>query len=237
MGDTIMWTPYREKMLEQLNQLPLQAIRQWQGKEISLLEKDGCSTIKAFSMEKAAKICIGSFRVNDELQYGLCTIFPKIEYRLPVFLSRWEERAQEIDFLVDFMPTVDFLIDQDFRARYLEIMGQYWEKYASLEGICPEENDTLRSACSIIHTAARMPIEREGMRLAALAPHTEYLKHYIEFIKDAVPVENQAKHQEVKRKTASLTNILRGYFSHALNSTLDKTVGAGNSETVLSLFL
>ena len=92
-------------------------------------------------------------------------------------------------------------------------MQPLWEKYASLPGICPEESDAIRSLCSIIYTAANVPIDKEGMRLAALAPHTEYLKSYLNFLQEAYPIKDDTRRKEVKRKREVIRDVLRKRFS------------------------
>ena len=156
---------------------------------------------------------IGSFIVKEDLQCGLCTIFPQTDCDLPIFLSRWEERASEIIFLVDIIPTVDTLVDEETRVKYIEPINELWQKYASLPGICPEENDALRGLCSIIYTAARVPIEKDGIRLAALAPHTTYLHHYVEYLGKASSVKDDKKKKEISRKIASVQTVLGDFFS------------------------
>ena len=237
MAENIQWAPYLEKMTDQLVKLPAAELTSWQGRPLSDIAGILQGSLHAFSMEKVEKICLGSFRINENLQLGICSIFPKIEYRLPVFMSRWEEKKDEIVFLVDMLPTVDFFLDKEFREKYLEPMGPLWEKFASLPGIWPEEDDALRSACSIIYTAARVPIEREGMRLAALAPHTEYLSHYIEFIKAASPLSDETKKNEVQKKTQRVKAILCDYFREAFkNPPLNKVFDAGAAEAALNIF-
>ena len=101
---------------------------------------------------------------------------------------------------MDLLPTVDILVDEPYRKKYIEPLGEIWGKFANLSGITPEDDDDLRACCSIVYTAAVIPIEREGMRLAALAPHTDYLKHYIEFYASAAAAGDAAKRQEIQRK-------------------------------------
>jgi hypothetical protein len=103
-------------------------------------------------------------------------------------------------------------VDEEFRKKYIESVQPLWDRFAALPGICPEESDVIRSLNSIIYTAARVPIEKEGMRLAALAPHTEYLKSYLAFLPEAVPVTDEAKKKELAAKRAALRTTLRAHF-------------------------
>jgi hypothetical protein len=107
----------------------------------------------------------------------------------------------------------------------------------SLPGICPEESDVIRSLLSIIYTAARVPIEKDGMRLAALAPHTEYLKQYSAFVPDASPVANDAKKQEIQKKKATLRKTLReNFFKEMLEDSSRKALGESNLALMTTLF-
>ena len=206
MAEGIKWAPYIEKLQEQLNQRALREIHQ---------DLTAGKTLKAYAADKIAKISIGECAIGDEKHIGLCTIFPLENYWLPLFFSYWEEQEKEISFLVDIMPTVDSLIDEPYRIKYLDSIQPVWEKFASLPGITPFEDDAVRAVCSIVYTAAVVPIEKEGMRLAALASHTEYLKSYIEFVKDAPPADGEAKVKEIKRKTEAIKTALRSYMQKA----------------------
>ena len=230
MADTIQWSPYLEKMREELNQLTLKEIRHVEGHAIMPAQEFKTSQVhgglSAYSVEKIEKIAIGTFYLNETIHYGFCTIIPDDSHNMPLFISLWEEGEREITFLVDLMPTVDSLIDEEYRKKYLESVQPLWERYASLPGICPVESDVVRSLCSIIYTAARVPIDKEGMRLAVLAPHPEYLKNYISFVQEATEVEDRAKRKEVERKKKALRRTLRESFAHEiLKKTVAKTVG------------
>jgi len=209
MADEIKWAPYVEKMQEQLNQLALREIHQ---------DLTAGKTLKAYAADKIAKIAIGDCTIGSQKHIGLCTIVPLEQYWLPLYFSCWDEQQQEISLLVDIMPTVDSLVDEPFRIKYLDPLHPLWEKFASLPGITPFEDDAVRSVCSIIYTAAVVPIEKEGMRLAALAPHTEYLKSYIEFVKDAPPADGEAKVKEIRRRIDATRAVLRSYMQRAYGS-------------------
>jgi len=217
MGEAIKWSPYLEKMREQMDQLKLSEIKEWSGYDLTPAREFKTAQVqggfKAFHAEKIEKIGIGSFYFNKEIHHGFCTIIPDEDYDLPMFVSQWEEGEKEIRFLVDIMPTVDSLIDEEYRKRYLESVQPLWEKYASLPGICPEESDAIRSLCSIIYTAAKVPIDKEGLRLAALAPHTEYLKIYLNFLQEAYSIKDDTRRKEVKRKRGVIRDVLRKRFS------------------------
>jgi len=230
MGEGIKWAPYLEKMREPMDQLKLSEINDWSGHDPTSAREFKTDRMQGgfeiFRAEKVEKIGIGSFCLNKEIHHGFCTIIPGEAYDLPLFMSQWEEGGKEIRFLVDIIPAVDSLIDEDYRKRYVESVQPLWEKYAKLPGICPEESDVIRSLCSIIYTAANVPIDKEGMRLAALAPHTDYLKHYLNFLKEADTVKDDAKRKEVKRKREVIRNILRTRFlGEALTDSVRDALG------------
>ncbi|MBN2107431.1 MAG: hypothetical protein JW832_08380 [Deltaproteobacteria bacterium] len=235
------WAPYCEKMKEHLDQLSLVRLTQWQGADIAGAEHSagpgGSGTVQAFTADKIEKAAIARIMAGDAVQYGICTIFPAEGFDLPIYFSRWEERADSISILVDLVPTVDSLVDEPYRKKYIETLGPLWDKYSNLPGMAPEENDAVRAVCSIVYTAAVIPIEREGMRLAALAPHTEYLKKYLEFHQSAVPVEDPQKLQEIKRKIAAVKATLRDYFKGALAGPVGQGLGAGLSEQLSDILL
>ena len=240
MGEGIKWSPYLEKMREQMDQLKLSEIKEWSGHDLTTAREFKTAQVqggfKAFRAEKIEKIGIGSFCSNKEIHHGFCTIIPDEDYDLPMFMSQWEEGVKEIRFLVDIMPTVDSLIDEEYRKRYLESVQPLWEKYASLPGICPEGSDVIRSLCSIIYTAAKVPIDKEGMRLAALAPHTEYLKSYLNFLKEAYPIKDDTKRKEVKRKRGVIRNVLRTrFFGETVNDSVSEDLEGNLQEQMVTI--
>jgi hypothetical protein len=219
MSDSSKWAPYITKMQEQLNQLALKEIHQ---------DLTAGKALKAYTADKIAKIAIGDCFIGDTRHIGVCTIFPLETYWLPLYVSIWDEQEKEISLLVDIMPTVDSLIDEPFRIKYLDPMQPLWERFANLPGIVPFEDDGLRRVCSIIYTAAVVPIEKEGMRLAALAPHTEYLKSYIEFMKDAPAADGEVKVKEIKRKIEATKAEFQRYIKRAY--------GSGFHEDMIKIF-
>ena len=242
MGEGSNRTPYLEKMGEQIDQLKPTELTEYGGHDLTAIQDIKASQItggfKAYQSEKIEKIGLGSLSLSEGTHYGFCTIIPKENYDLPLFLSRWEEREKEITFLVDIIPTVDSLVDEEYRKKYIEsIQKPLWDRFVSLAGICPEESDVIRSLCSIIYTAARVPIEKDGMRLAALAPHTEYLKSYIAFVPEALPVESDTKRQEIQKKRAALRETLRAnFFKEIMQDPARQALGENNLALMTTLF-
>jgi hypothetical protein len=216
MDAGVKWTPYLEKMKGLIDPLQPAALTEWQGRSLAPAREftrgQSRGGFSAYRTDKLEKIGIGSLVHAGSRHFALCTIMPGESYDLPLFLSRLEEGADEVILLVDIMPTVDSLVDEEYRKKYIESVQPLWDRFASLPGICPEESDVIRSLTSIIYTAARVPIEKEGMRLAALAPHTEYLKSYLDFIPGAAPVTDEAKKRELAVKRAALRKTLRAHF-------------------------
>ncbi|MEI6125008.1 MAG: hypothetical protein WCQ99_00505 [Pseudomonadota bacterium] len=222
----VSFAPYFKKMVEQLNQVPL--------KKKSQRERAGI-TLEAFGTEKVEKIGIGALG-GSSFQYGACTLFPAAGYDLPIFFSFWEEKKEQIAFMVDLIPSVDSLVDEPYRKKYVESMDPLWLRFEKLPGICPEEHNGLRGLSSIICTAARVPIDNEGMRLAALAPHTEYLKSYMEFIKAAAPVTDSAKLREIQRKVVAVKSVLQQYLTEALAGQPGQSF-AEDKELIITTFI
>lgn len=205
----IQWTPYAAKIKEQLNDFDLTFKTVW---------KNGESFCEIGTNEKIAGAGLVYVAHEDTLRFGMCTVFPAAEFDLPIYFSRWEEHTDSIIFLVDLIPTVDTLVDEPYRKKYIEPLDPLWQRYESLPGICPEEHDRLRSVLSIIYTAAHMPIEREGMRIASLSPHLEYLKKYREFFAEAMQITDEKKLKEIWRRTAAVKQMLRQFISDTTRS-------------------
>lgn len=240
MVEGIQWSPYREQMLELMKGLKLEELKEWMSKPLSMINdfrKEGAKgSLRAYTTEKIEKIALGDFLIKDEFHLGLCTLLPHRDYDLPIFISRWEEGVSEIVFLVDLLPTVDSLIDEGYRKKYFDSIQSLWERFAKLPGICPEEDDRLRSLCSIVYTAARVSVENEGMRKAALAPHLEYLKAYLGFINSAVCLKEEIKLREVKRKRETVRKTLGVCHKEMLKTSPAATLGKEFLETLLLVF-
>ena len=224
-----MKTPYIEKMSEQLNQLSLIPINECTGCDISKLanlEKDGVRvTLKAYQAEAVEKIAIGSIVIDNEVNIGVCTIIPRNDIALPVYVSRWEERKDTITLLVDMMPTVDMIVEEAYRVKYLEPLNETWDRFSNLAGIQPENDNDLRAACSIIYTGACVPIEKEGMRMAALAPHLDYLKKYIAYMTADKQTIDKTKQSEVTRRIAAVRTLFSANLKNLVSKSAEPKLG------------
>jgi hypothetical protein len=233
------FTPYYDKMYSVLESLSLKELENCNGKETASLKELSNDDIKAkvglYSASKIAKIALGSFQVKDQKQFGLCTLFAEEGYDLPLFLSYWDEDQSKICWLVDFMPTVDDFIDEEYRAKYIESQGEAWDRFAKLPGVCPEDDNVLRSLCSIIYSAGQSPIENEGMRMAVLAPHTSYLKTYIELIPGAEQVTDDSKKNEITLKTKNLRSALKKHFRAVLETQIGNCAGSDKIDLLTEL--
>lgn len=225
-------TPYFKEMTGLLDEAPMfDAVSEEQtGGASDRLKRFGSEKI-----ENAGVLCLQDGA--GTIQYGLCLVLPKAEYGLPIFISIWEEHADHIRFMVDLMPTVDTLVDEPYRVKYIESINDMWDRFASLPGIRPEEDDELRAACSIAYTAAQVPIEKEGQRLAALAAHTGYMGRYLEFLAEEEASTDPGKLSEIKRKRAAVLEIVKTHV-HDFSKTADgQALGNGALQGLLNSLL
>jgi hypothetical protein len=236
MDAGVKWTPYLEKMKGLIDPLQPTALHEWKGQNLAPALKfargQARGGFSAYRVDKLEKIGIGSFSHAGNRHFAFCSIMPGEAYDLPLFLSRLEEGPDEVILMVDIIPAVDSLVDEEYRKKYIESVQPLWDRFASLPGIGPEESDVIRSLTSIIYTAARVPIEKEGMRLAALAPHAEYLKSYLGFIPGAAPVADEAKQRELQVKRAALRTTLKAHF---FKEVLPGPVGAELGDDLIQL--
>ena len=234
------FTPYYKKMYSVLEGLSLKALENCNGKDTASLKELSNDDIKAkvglYSDSKISKIALGSFQIKAQKQFGLCTLFAEEGYDLPLFVSYWDEDSSKICWMVDFMPTLDDFIDEDYRAKYIESQGEAWDRFAKLPGVCPEDDNILRSLCSIIYSAGQSPIENEGMRLAVLAPHTSYLKNYTGFIPEAEQVTDDSKKNEIFSKTKNLKSALQTHFRAVLENQIGNCAGSDKIDFLTELF-
>jgi len=229
-----MNTPYIEKMSEQLSPLSVTEIKVWAGNDIGDLngfEKDGARVqLHVYQVEGVEKIAIGGIAVDDDVNIGVCTIIPKQDIALPIYVSRWEERREAITLLVDLMPSVDMIVDEAYRVKYLEPLNETWERFSNLAGIRPEDDNNLRAACSIVYTAACVPIEKEGMRMAALAPHLDYLKKYIAYLTAGHQPVDATKQKEQVRRIAAVRKLLNANLKSLLKESAEPKLGTEISD-------
>jgi len=130
------------------------------------------------------------------------------------------------------MPTVDMIVDEAYRVKYLEPLNESWERFSNLAGIRPEDDNDLRAACSIIYTGACVPIEKDGMRMAALAPHLDYLKKYIAYMTAEKHPIDEAKQREITRRISAVRTL----FSTNLENLLGKTAESKLGKEMTALF-
>jgi hypothetical protein len=234
------FTPYYNKMFSVFESLSLKELENCNGKDTASLKKLSNDDIKTnvglYSASKISKIALGSFQIKDRKQFGLCTVFSDKGYDLPLFVSYWDEASSKISWMVDFMPTVDDFLDEDYRAKYIEVQGEAWDRFAKLPGVCPEDDNVLRSLCSIIYSAGQSPIENEGVRLAVLAPHTSYLKTYTEFVPGAERVTDDSKINEISLKTKCLKAALQKHFRAVLKNQIGNCAGSDKIDLLTELF-
>jgi hypothetical protein len=75
------------------------------------------------------------------------------------------------------------------------------------------------------------------MRLAALAPHTEYLKSYLNFLQEAsYSIKDDTKRKEVKRKREVIRNVLRTrFFGEIVNDSVSEALGSNLQEQMVTI--
>ena len=182
-------------------------------------------SFKTYTANKIEKLTLGSLYLGKEEHYGMCTIWPQGVYELPLYISNWEEKAKEVLTLVDFTPTVDLLMNEPYRKKYIdEAISSLWNKFGAIAGIQPAPYAFLRGMCSINYTCAVVPITNEGMRLVALQPHLEYLKAYLKLLKEAEPITEEKRKWEVNRKRTNLSRNYRKYFTTIIERTFEEVM-------------
>jgi hypothetical protein len=226
----IVWTPYLEKMRELLSPLDLKEVREIGGEDLSPImdfRTPKChGSFKTYRANKIEKLTLGSLYLDEEGHYGMCTIWPQGEYELPLYFSNWEEKAKEVLTLVDFTPTVDLLMNEPYRKKYIdEAISPLWNKFGTLPGIQPAPYAFVRGMCSINYTCAVVPVTNEGMRLVALQPHLEYLKVYLKLLKESESIIEEKRRWEVNRKRAALSHNYRKNFIPRVKKSLGVTMG------------
>jgi len=70
-----------------------------------------------------------------------------------------------------------------------------------------------------------VPIEKEGMRLAALAPHLDYLKKYIAYMTADNPSIDETKQKEVTRRITAVRTLFKANLNNLLIKTVEPKLG------------
>ena len=227
MNESSSWASYRDTLFAILAPCEPVQLGRYKGTDlkaacaVALQSPPVSGVCEAYETAKLEKIGLCSFVTDARVQYGICVIVPKADYDLPLFVSRWEETERDIAMLVDLIPSVDALMHEHYREKYVDSMGDLWDKFSHLPGICPEENDAVRSVCSIIYTAARVPVENPGMRQAVFAPHSAYLKRYCGFVESAEAVSDEKIFHECGRRRTAIRSLL----ASMLQDNLDDVAG------------
>ncbi|MBW1823632.1 MAG: hypothetical protein JRI87_03560 [Deltaproteobacteria bacterium] len=124
--------PYEEKMKEALKPFNAEVMNSYQGKDIrpfqNLKGKNMDSSKYLYKAPKLEKISFAVHNFKDMLMsYGII-IWPDDEHALPTFSSYWAESAKGSYFIIDFYPSADCIVDNNYMEHYLSPLEDLYEK-------------------------------------------------------------------------------------------------------------
>ena len=180
-------------------------------------------TLKAYAADKIAKIAIGDCTIGDQSTSVSAPYSPVKTTGCPFIFHTGMKRQKKFHCWLISCQRWTLLLMSHSALNIWTPSSLCGRNLPTFPASCPLRTIRVRRVCSIVYTAAVVPIEKEGMRLAALAPHTEYLKAYIDFVKDAPPADGEVKVKEIKRKIAAVKTALQTYIQKEYGASLMRT--------------
>ena len=166
-------------------------------------DKDGAlvdHTYEVFSCEKIKAIKLSALNADGVIYVRNGIILPEDNYDLPLFTYDLVEASSRMFTTIDIVP---LLKNDDYRNKYVAPMKPITEKYSNIpriEGAKQDISDWGKEFESGQKLYVRCAKEQEGATEEAF---TEYLDLYIDFIKNAQPINDakaKAEMDDIKEK-------------------------------------
>jgi hypothetical protein len=124
--------PYEEKMREALKPFNGKIMDSYNGMDVRPLQSLQGKNMESFKFlykaPKLDKIVFAVHRFKEMLMSYATIIWPDDEHALPIFQSYWAESAKGSYFIIDFYPTADCIVDDEYLALYLAPLEDLYEK-------------------------------------------------------------------------------------------------------------
>jgi hypothetical protein len=186
---------------------------------------------KVYKMEKCEKVTLSNFIMMDRILACALTIIPSDEYELPIPVLEWSETENVISVLVDFIPAVDLVMQQDYREKYLDPLDDYWMKYKDLPGMGPNRFAWTRQLMGPYYLCGHISKETEQNKATCLGIFKDYLECWMRLWHNAKPAGNPNGIQKLKERRSTIRKIFRDNDEGA--KTMSQIIGQETVDLIL----
>jgi hypothetical protein len=175
-------------------------------------------TFRHFYNEKIEKLALMWILISKSIAGGSWVGWPNDEYDFPALIIAWEESKKRLHIIIDLMPIVDCVEYEWYREKYLDRIEPVYNEFKDLIG----PNSTYRwfRAMQSPYHIFDSPGEK---RDRALTCEIEYIKKWVEVVREAEPVKDEHYKQYVNRRKKIMQTQLRQ--RDPLGSVLIRTLG------------
>jgi len=167
--------------------------------------------------DKIEKITIGELHYMKRAKYCAINMTASDDYDLPIFACEWDETAPRLAVTIDFMPTVDIAVHEEYRERYLAPLADLWRKYRTVPGL------TIEGRCLLQRRYGPWPWARETLspfcldgkveekedRYKVLEATVEYARVWFDLLKKAEPIRDPEYKQEMIMRKKTMQKYYR----------------------------
>jgi hypothetical protein len=200
----------------------------WDGLDTPFLK--GC--IRPYTMEKCEKVSICNCILMNRILTAALIIFPHDDYDFPVLVLEWNETEKDISLVIDLVPTVDLVMYDDYRTKYIDGLETYWMKYKSLSGMEPNRFAWVRMMFSPYYLSGALPKDKEQNIDDALEIIKSYLEYWLTQWETAVPIVDEKMKAYIKQRKQKMREHFRSGDEGA--KTLAQMIGQETMDLLLT---
>lgn len=159
--------------------------------------------------DKIEKITIGELHYMRRAKYCSLNLTASDDYDLPIYACEFDETSPRLGVTIDFMPTVDIAVHEEYCERYYTPLANLWRRYRTIPGFTKE------GRCLVQRRYGPWPWARETLspysldgkveerqdRKKVMEAIVEYARVWLELLKKAEPIKDpEYKHEMLRRK-------------------------------------
>lgn len=206
--------PILKTFCSALNKLELRPIEIIEGKSIKLL-REGVQkpfftgVFKPYQEEKCEKITICNCILMERILTSAVIAIPNDNYELPMLVLEWSETENVISLVVDYVPLVDLVMNEEYRIKYLDPLDPLWNKYKELIGMAPNRFAWSRMLFSPYYLSGHFSKQEPENIRVSLEIMQNYLELWLELLSKAEPIMEDTRRDYVRRRKTQIRKIFR----------------------------
>jgi hypothetical protein len=167
--------------------------------------------------DRVEKITVGELHYMGRAKYCALNMTASDAYDLPIYACEFDETAPRVGVTMDLMPVVDMARHQEYREKYYGGIAPLWRKYRTIPGFTSE------GRCLVQRRYGPWPWARESLSPFSLDGRVEekhdretlmeavvaYARVWLDLLKRAEPIRDEAYRQEMLRRKKKLQKYYR----------------------------